>query len=100
MSPQPGDSDVLQDEAAALPHVERAEEEVGGGLPAGRTQVGCCSIPRTRTTHFRFAGSLGRTGTVHPIWYTSPVLDYFKRHGLPILENIEFDGREDRAKSE
>jgi hypothetical protein len=26
----------------------------------------------------------------HPIWYTPAVLDYFKQHGLPIPENVEF----------
>jgi hypothetical protein len=26
----------------------------------------------------------------HPLWYTPTVLDYFKRHGLTIPENVEF----------
>ncbi len=33
---------------------------------------------------------LGRHRNAHPIWYTPAVLDYFKRHGLPVPENIEF----------
>jgi len=24
------------------------------------------------------------------MWYTPAVLDYFKRHGLPVPENVEF----------
>jgi hypothetical protein len=33
---------------------------------------------------------LGAHRNSHPIWYTPAVLDYFKRHGLPTPENVEF----------
>jgi len=26
----------------------------------------------------------------HPLWYTPEVLDYIKRHGLPVPEDIDF----------
>jgi len=38
---------------------------------------------------------LGPYRSSHPIWFTPAVLDYFERHGLPIPENIEFEGSED-----
>jgi hypothetical protein len=33
---------------------------------------------------------LGAHRNSHPLWYTPVVLDYLKRHGLPIPENVEF----------
>jgi hypothetical protein len=33
---------------------------------------------------------IGNHPNSYPIWYTPDVLDYFKRHGLPVPENIEF----------
>jgi hypothetical protein len=39
---------------------------------------------------FPMRGKLGTDRNAHPIWYTPAVLDYFKRHGLPVPENIEF----------
>jgi hypothetical protein len=31
---------------------------------------------------------LGTHRNSHPVWYTPAVLDYFKRHGLPVPENV------------
>ncbi len=39
---------------------------------------------------FPLRGKLGTHRNAHPVWYTPAVLDYFKRHGLPVPENIEF----------
>ena len=35
-------------------------------------------------------GKIGPHRSSHPMWYTPAVLDYFKRHGLPTPENVEF----------
>lgn len=42
--------------------------------------------------HRRFPASvkLGKDRSCHPVWYTMDVLDYFKRHGLTVPENIVF----------
>jgi hypothetical protein len=35
-------------------------------------------------------GKIGTHRNAHPIWYTPTVLDYFRRHGLPVPEAVEF----------
>src|ERR1700688_1240898 len=35
-------------------------------------------------------GKIGTHRNAHPIWYTPTVLDYSKRHGLPVPEAVEF----------
>jgi hypothetical protein len=39
---------------------------------------------------FPVSGKLVPHRNGHPLWYTPAVLDYFKRHGLPVPENIAF----------
>lgn len=39
---------------------------------------------------FPMRGKLGAYRSSHPVWFTPAVLDYFKRHGLPVPENIEW----------
>jgi hypothetical protein len=57
------------------------------GWPYGRTHTGRLMFAACR--------KLGPYRSSHPIWYTPAVLDYFERHGLPIPQNIEFEGSED-----
>jgi hypothetical protein len=37
----------------------------------------------------------GGSRNSHPMWYTPHVLDWFKRHGLTVPENVEFAWSED-----
>ena len=46
--------------------------------------------PRYAHDPFPPRGGIGSHRNNHPIWYTPAVLDYFKRHGLPVPENVEF----------
>jgi hypothetical protein len=39
---------------------------------------------------FPVCRKLGPHRHSHPIWYTPAVLDYYKRHGLEVPENVEF----------
>ncbi len=66
------------------------------GWPYGRTHTGRLMFdPAYAKDAFPVCRKLGPYRHSHPIWYTPAVLDYFKRHGLPIPENIEFEGSED-----
>jgi hypothetical protein len=66
------------------------------GWPYGRTQTGRLMFdPAYAKDAFPASRKLGPYRHSHPVWYTPAVLDYFKRHGLPIPESIEFEGSED-----
>lgn len=39
---------------------------------------------------FPLRGKIGAHKNSHPMWYTPLILDYFKRHRLPVPKNIEF----------
>ena len=39
---------------------------------------------------FPMRGKLGGHRNAHPLWYTPHVLDYFKQHGLPVPERVEW----------
>ena len=67
------------------------------GWPYGRTQTGRFMFdPAYAHNAFPACRKLGvGHRNSHPIWYTPAVLDNYERHGLPIPENIEFDGSED-----
>jgi hypothetical protein len=45
---------------------------------------------RDEKKKFPLCGKLGRHRNSHPIWYTPLVLDWFKRQGMPVPENVEF----------
>jgi hypothetical protein len=38
---------------------------------------------------FPHRGKVGTYHNSHPLWYTPAVLDYLKRHGLPVPNDIE-----------
>jgi hypothetical protein len=63
------------------------------GWPYGRTHTHRLEIdPKYhRNDPFPRRGKIGlKHRSSHPMWYTPAVLDYFKRHGLPAPENVEF----------
>ena len=61
------------------------------GWPFSRTHTGrLMSDPQYAQDPFPLCGKLGAHRNSHPVWYTPAVLDYFKRHGLPTPENVEF----------
>ncbi len=61
------------------------------GWPYGRTHTGRLMFdPKYKHDAFPACRKLGSHRNSHPIWYTPDVLDYFKRRGLPIPENVEF----------
>ncbi|MGD1083002.1 MAG: hypothetical protein ABR881_32210 [Candidatus Sulfotelmatobacter sp.] len=63
------------------------------GWPYSRTQTGRLMFdPAYVHNAFPACRKLGPYRNSHPIWFTPEVLDYFKRHGLAVPENIEFDG--------
>jgi hypothetical protein len=39
---------------------------------------------------FPLRGRIGGHRNAHPLWFTPQVLDYFKRHGLPVPETVEY----------
>ena len=66
------------------------------GWPYERTHTGRLMFdPAYANDAFPACRKLGPYRSSHPIWYTPAVLDYYKRHGLPIPENIDFEGSED-----
>ena len=61
------------------------------GWPYGRTHTARFETdPRYAHDPFPRRGKIGPHRSSHPMWYTPAVLDYFKRHGLPVPENVEF----------
>lgn len=61
------------------------------GWPYGRTHTGRLMFDSDYADDpFPACRKLGSHRNSHPIWYTPAVLDYFKRHGLPIPENVVF----------
>ncbi|WP_347264458.1 hypothetical protein [Nitrobacter sp.] len=48
--------------------------------------------PRYSGDPFPLCGKVGSNAhrNSHPMWYTPQVLDYFKRHGLTVPDDIEF----------
>jgi hypothetical protein len=63
------------------------------GWPFSRTHTGRLMFDPTYANNaFPACRKLGAHRNSHPVWYTPAVLDYFKRHGLPVPENIEFNG--------
>ena len=46
--------------------------------------------PQYARDAFPACRKLGTHRNSHPVWYTPAVLDYFKRHGLLIPENVVF----------
>ena len=61
------------------------------GWPYGRAQTARLMFD-PNYAHRRFPASvkLGKDRSCHPVWYTPDILDYFKRHGLPVPENVVF----------
>ncbi len=45
---------------------------------------------RDEKKKFPLCGKLGPHRNSHPIWYTPMVLDWFRRQGMPVPENVEF----------
>jgi hypothetical protein len=45
---------------------------------------------RDEKKKFPLCGKLRSHRNSHPIWYTPQVLDYLKRQGMAVPENIEF----------
>ena len=62
------------------------------GWPYSRTQTQRLETdPRYSQDPFPRRAKIGpQHRSSHPMWYTPAVLDYFKRHGLPVPENVEF----------
>jgi hypothetical protein len=60
------------------------------GWPYGRTHTKRLEDPKYAHDPFPQRGGIGTHRNNHPIWYTPAVLEYFKRHGLPVPENVEF----------
>ncbi len=61
------------------------------GWPYSRTHTERMETdPQYANDPFPRRGKVGAYRNAHPIWYTPAVLDYFKRHGLPVPENVEF----------
>jgi hypothetical protein len=61
------------------------------GWPYGRAHTWRMMFePKYAHDAFPLRGKLGTHRNAHPLWYTPAVLDYYKRHGLPVPENIEW----------
>ncbi|TXH55590.1 MAG: hypothetical protein E6Q97_08455 [Desulfurellales bacterium] len=61
------------------------------GWPYSRAQTGrLMHDPDYVDRRFPASRKLGSHRNNHPIWYTPDVLDYFRRHGLTVPENVEF----------
>jgi hypothetical protein len=60
------------------------------GWPYSRSHTQRLEDPEYTHDTFPQRGGIGTHRNNHPIWYTPAVLDYYKRHGLPVPENIEF----------
>jgi hypothetical protein len=61
------------------------------GWPYSRTHTGRLMFdPKYKTVAFPASRKLGPHRSAHPVWYTPDVLDYFRRHGLTVPENIVF----------
>jgi hypothetical protein len=61
------------------------------GWPYSRTHTGRMMFdPDYAEQRFPACRKLGTHRSSHPVWYTPDVLEYFKRHGLPVPENVEF----------
>lgn len=61
------------------------------GWPYSRTQTGRLMFdPDYDDRRFPASRKLGPHRSCHPVWYTPDILDYFKRHGLTVPENVEF----------
>lgn len=61
------------------------------GWPYSRTHTGRMMYdPEYRDQRFPASRKLGSHRNAHPIWSTVEVLEYFKRHGLNVPENVEF----------
>jgi hypothetical protein len=46
--------------------------------------------PQYAHVAFPACRKLGPHRNAHPVWYTPDILEYFKRHGLTVPENVEF----------
>ena len=61
------------------------------GWPYSRTHTDRLETdPKYAHDPFLRRGKIGSHRNSHPMWYTPAVLDYFRRHGLPVPENVEF----------
>lgn len=61
------------------------------GWPYSRTQTGrMMHDPEYANRRFPASRKLGNHRNSHPIWCTKDVLDYFKRHGLDVSDDITF----------
>lgn len=61
------------------------------GWPYGRAHTSrLMHDSRYAKDAFPQCGKLGPYRHSHPMWYTPHVLEFFKQHGLPVPENVEF----------
>src|SRR6266852_6063612 len=61
------------------------------GWPYGRAHTWRMMYEKEyETRQFPLCRKLGPHRHSHPLWYTPHVLDYYRRHGLAVPENIEF----------
>jgi hypothetical protein len=60
------------------------------GWPYSRAHTSRLSDPAKTPDPFPPAGKIGHHRNSHPMWYAPDVLAYFKRHGLPVPESLEF----------
>ena len=61
------------------------------GWPYGRAHTWRMMFePEYAHDPFPLRGKLSTHRSARVVWYTPHVLDYFKRHGLPVPEDIDF----------
>ncbi len=61
------------------------------GIPYKRTHLGrLMNEPEYAEQRFPRSHKLGTHRNSPPMWYTPEVLDYLKRRGLPVPEDIDF----------
>lgn len=61
------------------------------GWPYSRTHTGRLMFdPKYATAAFPASRKLGPHRSAHPVWYTPDVLNYFKRHGLNVPDNVAY----------
>jgi hypothetical protein len=60
------------------------------GWPYGRSHTGRLMDPKYTSDPFPQCGKIGPYRNGRPMWYTPHVLEFFKRHGLAVPENVEF----------
>lgn len=61
------------------------------GWPYGRTHTDrLMNEPEYADRQFPKPGKISAHRNSHPLWYTPDVLDYFKRHGLRVPDEVEY----------